>query len=47
MTQPIRRAHYRMWITLAILLPVLFIAALSSRRDPAPRNPQLQWEHYR
>jgi hypothetical protein len=47
MIQPLRRAHYVAWLALAVLLPVLFVAALSARRDPTPRNPQLHWEQYR
>ncbi|MEO8372674.1 MAG: hypothetical protein ABI806_26040 [Candidatus Solibacter sp.] len=47
MTQPIRRAHLRIWIVLAVILYAVFAAGLSARRDAAPRNPNLNWEHYR
>jgi len=47
MIRPLRRAHYRVWVLLAVLLPTLFLTALASRRDPTPRNASLHWEHYR
>jgi len=47
MIRPLRRAHYRIWLTLAFLLPAIFTAALLARRDATPRNPQLNWEQYR
>lgn len=47
MTRPLRRAHSRIWMGLAVLLPLLLAAALAARRDSTPRNPQLHWEQYR
>ena len=47
MIRPLRRAHSRIWLALAVLLPVIFAAALLGRRDAAPPNPQLNWEQYR
>jgi hypothetical protein len=47
MTAPLRRAHLRIWLVLAIALYAVFAAGLSVRRDPAPRNPNLNWERYR
>ena len=44
MTRPLRRAHLAAWIALAILLPIVFFAALAVRRPPAPRNPSVDWE---
>lgn len=43
MIRPLRRAHFFTWIALAILLPVLVIAAISVRRittyPPQPALP--------
>ena len=47
MTQPIRRAHLRIWLVLALSLCAVFAMGLLVRRDPAPRNPNLNWEQYR
>ncbi len=47
MIRPLRRAHARIWLALAVLLPALFTAALLARRGTTPRNPQLHWEQYR
>lgn len=42
MTRPLRRAHLRIWLALAILLPTLLALALAARRDPTPRNPEFR-----
>jgi hypothetical protein len=47
MTQPLRRAHLRIWIVLGVVLYAVFAAGLLARRDPTPRNPNLNWEQYR
>lgn len=47
MTAPLRRAHLRIWLVLAVALYAVFAAGLLVRRDPAPRNPNLNWEQYR
>lgn len=39
MTRPLRRAHVRIWVALAVLLPVLLVLALSVRRKTTPVNP--------
>ncbi len=44
MIQPLRRAHFRVWITLAVLLPLLVIAALLARRTTTPVNRDIRWE---
>lgn len=44
MTRPLRRAHFRAWLTLALLLPVLWVAGLLARKSPNPINPNLHWE---
>ena len=45
MIQPLRRWHFRIWIVLAILLPVLFVAGLlASHSTTTPVNPGLHWE---
>ncbi len=42
MIQPLRTAHRRIWIVLAILLPLLFAAALVKRHRPVlpPEPPE-------
>jgi len=47
MIAPLRRAHYRIWLVLAIALNAVFIAGLLSRRTTTPPNAGLQWERYR
>ena len=47
MTQPSRRTHFRVWIALAVLLPLLFAAGLAVRRTATPDNPNLRWENYK
>ena len=40
MTAPLRRWHLRAWIGLALLLPIILLAALAARR-PEPGVNQL------
>ena len=47
MTQPLRRAHFRIWLALAVILYAVFVAGLLARRSATPRNPNLNWEQYR
>jgi hypothetical protein len=47
MTRPLRRAHLRIWVALAVALYAIFAAGLLARRDPAPRNHDFHWEQYR
>ncbi|MBN9656744.1 MAG: hypothetical protein J0H49_01120 [Acidobacteria bacterium] len=47
MIQPLRRAHRWIWLALAVLLPLLFTAALVARRATTPRNADFHWEEYR
>jgi len=47
MTQPLRRAHFRIWVVLAVILYAVFAAGVLARRDPAPRNRNINWEQYR
>lgn len=47
MIRPLRRAHRRLWLLLAVLLPALFVAGLWARRTTTPANPDLLWERYR
>jgi hypothetical protein len=47
MTAPLRRAHYRIWLVLAIALYAVFIAGLLSRRTTTPPNGGVHWERYR
>jgi hypothetical protein len=44
MTRPLRRAHRRVWLLLAVLLPALYVAALAARRTTTPPNPDIVWE---
>jgi hypothetical protein len=47
MIQPLRRAHFRIWVALAALLWVIFLAGLLARRTTTPPNPALRWEEVR
>jgi hypothetical protein len=47
MTQPLRRAHFRIWLVLAIVLYVVFVAGLLARRPTTPPNPNVRWEQLR
>ena len=47
MIAPLRRAHYRIWLVLAIALYVIFIAGVLSRRTATPPNAGVRWERYR
>ena len=47
MIQPLRRAHFRIWVVLTLLLYVVFLAGLLARRTTTPPNPSLQWERLR
>jgi hypothetical protein len=47
MIQPLRGNHLRIWIALAVLLPVLFAGALLVRRTEPPANPAMHWERYK
>ncbi len=47
MIQPLRRAHFRIWLVLAVLLYAVFIAGLLARRSTTPPNPNFHWEQLR
>jgi hypothetical protein len=47
MTQPLRRAHFRIWAVLALILYAVFAAGVAARRTTTPRNPNLSWERFR
>lgn len=47
MIRPLRRAHQRIWLALAVLFPVLYFAGLLARYDSTPRNAGLHWEDSR
>ena len=47
MIQRLRRAHFRIWVVLAVVLYAVFIAGLLARRASTPPNPNLDWEQYR
>ena len=47
MIQPLRRAHFRIWMVLSALLSILFIAGLVVGRPATPKNPKLHWEKYK
>ncbi len=46
MIAPLRRAHYRIWLVLAVALYAIFIAGLLSRRNTMPPNTGVRWERY-
>ena len=43
MTQPIRRAHWRIMLVLAVMLPAAFVAGILARRPAPPANPKMNW----
>ena len=47
MIQPLRRAHFRIWVVLPLLLFALLAAGLYVRRTTTPVNPALDWERNR
>ena len=47
MIAPLRRAHYRIWLVLAVVIYTIFIAGLLARRTTTPANPGLHWGQYR
>ena len=47
MIQPLRRAHFRIWVVLALLLYAVFLAGLLARRTTTLPNPALHWEQLR
>lgn len=47
MIQPLRRAHFRIWLVLAVVLYAVFIVGLLARRTSTPANPNLHWEQFR
>jgi hypothetical protein len=44
MIQPLRRAHFRIWVVLALLLYAVLLAGLLAQRTTTPPNPTLHWE---
>ena len=44
MTQPLRRWHLRIWIALAVLLPLVLLAGIAGRQNSTPENPGIRWE---
>ena len=47
MIQPLRKAHLRIWMALAVLLAILFTRALAARRSTTPPNRGIYWERFR
>jgi hypothetical protein len=47
MIQPLRRAHFTIWMVLAVLLYAVVFAGLTARRSTTPTNPNLHWENLR
>lgn len=47
MTGPLRRLHLRIWLVLAVALPLLVWLSLASRRQATPINPGIAWERLR
>jgi hypothetical protein len=46
MTRPLRGAHFRIWVVLALLVYAVLIGGLLARRTTTPPNPNLNWEQY-
>jgi hypothetical protein len=47
MIQPLRRAHFRIWLVLAVVLYTVFVTGLMARRSTTPRNANVHWEQLR
>jgi hypothetical protein len=47
MTQPLRKWHLRIWIALAVLLPLALTVGIAGRQDTTPPNPGIRWEQSR
>lgn len=47
MTRPLRRRHLQVWVLLALVLPLLFFAALAVRVETTPLNRHFDWERLR
>jgi hypothetical protein len=47
MIRPLRKAHLRIWIVLAVVLPVLLVGSLIVRQETTPTNPELRWERFK
>jgi len=47
MIQPLRRSHFGIWVALPLILAVLFVAGLVSRRTAQPPNAEWHWQQYR
>ena len=47
MIAPLRRAHFRFWLLLAVALYAVFIAGLLTRLTTTPVNADVHWEQYR
>jgi hypothetical protein len=47
MIRPLRRAHFRIWLAMVVVVYTVFIAGLLVTRTSTPPNPNLHWEQYR
>jgi len=46
MMQSLRRAHFRIWLVLPVILVLLWVAGLAARRTATPVNPAVHWETF-
>jgi hypothetical protein len=44
MIRPLRRAHFRIWLVLAVVLYSVLLTGLIVRRSTTPRNLNVHWE---
>ena len=44
MIQPLRRAHFRVWVVLTAALWLLFAISITMRHETTPLNQNLNWE---
>ena len=47
MMQPLRRAHFWIWVLLPAVMALVFAAGLAARHDTTPLNPAVRWENFK
>lgn len=47
MIRPLRKAHFRIWLLLTVVLYAVLAAGLLARRQATPLNSNVHWEQLR